>query len=188
MADAIFADSRILEEVNKLVHPAVKQYILDQGDMTVSLLVARTIKEKLGAVWQGRPSESIDIEGTLSLTGNRVKMSLSTEDVVGVFEQPLKRLLEAVANAIKKIPIDRVNDIFENGIILTGGCAEIYGLDTMMSKVFDISVTKPTLSIDCVSKGLSRINTFLPVKNHSNGKNITDQLGKYYESKKQNKK
>lgn len=28
MADAIFADSRLLEEVNKLVHPAVKQYIL----------------------------------------------------------------------------------------------------------------------------------------------------------------
>lgn len=167
---------------------AVKQYILDHGDMSVSLLVARTIKEKLGAVWQGRASESIDIEGTLSLTGNRVKMSLSTEDVVGVFEQPLKRLLEAVANVVKKIPIDRVKDIFENGIILTGGCAEIYGLDTMMSKVFGISVTKPTSPIDCVSKGLSRINTFLPVKNHYNGKNITDQVGKYYENKKQNKK
>ena len=167
---------------------AVKQYILDQGDMTVSLLVARTIKEKLGAVWQGRESESIDIEGTLSLTGNRVKMSLSTEDVVGVFEQPLKRLLEAVANIVKKIPIDSVKDIFENGIILTGGASVIYGLETMMSKVFGISVTKPTSPIDCVSKGLSRINTFLPVKNHSNGKNITEQLSKFYETKKQNKK
>ncbi len=167
---------------------AVKQYILDQGDMTVSLLVARTIKERLGAVWQGRESESIDIEGTLSLTGNRVKMSLSTEDVVGVFEQPLKRLLEAVANIVKKIPIDSVKDIFENGIILSGGAAEIYGLETMMSKVFGISVTKPISPIDCVSKGLSRINTFLPVKNHSSGKNITDQLCKFYETKKQNKK
>lgn len=28
MADVIFGDSRFLEEVNKLVHPAVKQYIL----------------------------------------------------------------------------------------------------------------------------------------------------------------
>ena len=28
MADVIFGDSRLLEEVNKLVHPAVKQYIL----------------------------------------------------------------------------------------------------------------------------------------------------------------
>lgn len=167
---------------------AVKQYILDQGDMSVSLLVARTIKEKLGAVWQGRETESIDIEGTLSLTGNRVKMSLSTEDIVGVFELPLRMLLEAVANATKKIPIDAVTDIFENGIILSGGGAELYGLDTMIEKVFGVSVTKPIAPIDCVSKGLSRINTFLPMKNGLAGKNITKELAKLYENKKQIKK
>ncbi|MBQ7333599.1 MAG: rod shape-determining protein, partial [Clostridia bacterium] len=52
---------------------AVKDFILDQGDMNVSLFVARTIKEKLGAVWQGKESESVDIEGTLALTGSHVK-------------------------------------------------------------------------------------------------------------------
>lgn len=166
---------------------AVKQYIFDQGDMTVSLLIARMIKERLGAVWQGRESESIDIEGTLSLTGNRVKMSVCTEDVVGVFEQPLKKLLETVANAVKKIPIEYVQDIFENGIILTGGGSEIYGLDTMMSKVFGVAVTKAASPMDSVAKGLARINTFLPVKSRFGGKNITAQLSKLYESKKQSK-
>lgn len=167
---------------------AVKQYIFDQGDMTVSLLIARTIKERLGAVWQGRESENIDIEGTLSLTGNRVKMSISTEDIVGVFEKPLQKLLLTVANTVKKIPLERVEDIFENGIILSGGGSEIYGLDTMMNKVFGISVTKATSPIDSVAKGLARINTFMPVRLHSNGKNITSQLAKFYESKKQSKK
>lgn len=167
---------------------AVKQYIFDQGDMSVSLLVARTIKERLGAVWQGRESESIDIEGTLSLTGNKVKMTLSTEDVVGVFEKPLQKLLMAVANAIKKIPLEYVEKIFENGIVLTGGGAEIYGLDTMMNKVFGIAVTIPPSPINSISKGLARINTFLPVKSKAGNKNITNQLSKYYETKKQDKK
>lgn len=163
---------------------AVKEYILEQGDMTVSLLVARTIKERLGAVWQGRESETIEINGTLSLTGNKIKMCMCTEDVVGVFEKPLQKLLLAVANAVKKIPLECVEDIFENGIILSGGGAEIYGLDIMMSKVFGISVTKATSPIDSVSKGLARINTFIPLKIRSNGKNITNNLAKYYESKK----
>ena len=167
---------------------AVKQYIFEQGDMTVSLLIARTIKERLGAVWQGRESESIDIEGTLSLTGNRVKMSISTEDIVGVFEKPLQKLLMTVANAVKKIPLERVEEIFENGIILSGGGSEIYGLDTMMNKVFGVSVTKATSPIDSVAKGLARINTFMPVRLHSSEKNITSQLAKFYESKKQSKK
>ena len=162
---------------------AVKQFILDQGEMNVSLLVARTIKERLGAVWQGRESESIDIEGTLSLTGSRVRMTMCTEDVVGVFEQPLKVLLDSISTAIRKIPIDKVKDIFENGIILSGGGSEIFGLDIMIEKIFDISVTKANSPIDSVAKGLARINTFLPLKMRSD-KNITAQLAKLYESKK----
>ena len=166
---------------------AIKDHILEQGDMNVSLLVARTIKERLGAVWQGRESESIDIEGTLSLTGSKVKMSISTEDVVGVFEKPLQKFLMAVANAIKRIPMDSVNDIFDNGIILTGGGAELFGLDIMLEKVLGISVTKPPNAIDCVAKGLSRIHTFIPLKKKMPSKNITDQLSKFYETKKTQK-
>ena len=162
---------------------AVKDYILEQGDMTVSLLVARTIKERLGAVWQGRPNDSIDIEGTLSLTGNKVKMSICTEDIVGVFESPLQKFLLTVANAVKRIPPNLVEEIFENGIILTGGGAEIFGLDTMMSKVLGIAVTKPLNPIDSVSKGLARINTFVPLRMHTSSKNITSQLAKLYEGK-----
>ena len=187
---AVLHNGEILSSVRESVggedfDKAIKQFILDQGDMNVSLLVARTIKERLGAVWQGRESETIDIEGTLSLTGSKVKMPISTDDVVGVFEKPLQKLLLCVANVVKKIPLEYVNNIFENGIILTGGGAELYGLDTMMSRVLGIAVTKPNNAIDSVAKGLSRINTFLPVKKHSSGKNITKQIAKFYESKKQ---
>ncbi len=167
---------------------AIRAHILTQGEMNVSLLVARTIKEKLGAVWQGRPNESVDIEGTLSLTGSRIKMSISTEDVVGVFEKPLQTLIYAIANVVKKIPIEYVKDIFENGIVLTGGGAELFGLDKMLERVLGISVTKPNGAIDAVARGLSRIHTFLPAKIRTKGKNITDRLAKYYEQKKENNK
>lgn len=163
---------------------AVKQYIMDQGDVNVSLSVSKAIKERLGAVWQGRADDAIDIEGTLSLTGNRVKMTISTEDIVGVFEKPLHALLTAVADGVRNIPASRVEDIFENGIILTGGGAELYGLDVMMNKVFDILVTSPDGPIDCVAKGLSRINNIIPGEIKGGGKNITASLAKYYENKK----
>ena len=166
---------------------AVRQYILEQGDVSISLSVARAIKEHLGAVWSGRNPDPIEIEGTLSLTGNRVKMSVEAEDIVGVFEAPLHKIIHTVADAVKRIPYEMVEEIFENGIILTGGSAELYGLDIMMGKVLGISVTKPEGAIDCVAKGLSRINNFIPTRMRTNNKNITGQLSKYYETKKQTK-
>ncbi len=163
---------------------AVKNYILEQGDVNVSLSVARAIKERLGAVWQGRESESIEIEGTLSLTGNKVRMPVTTEDIVGVFEKPLHRLLLAIADGVKKIPLDMVEDVFENGIVLTGGGSLIYGLDTMANKVLGIPVTQPDDPMDSVAKGLSRINSYIPIRIRSNNKNISGQIAKYYESRK----
>lgn len=163
---------------------AVKNYILEQGDVNISLSVARAIKERLGAVWQGKESESIEIEGTLSLTGNRVKMPVTTEDIVGVFEKPVHRLLLAIADGVKKIPLDAVEEVFENGIVLTGGGSLIYGLDTLANKVLGIPVTQPDDPIDSVAKGLSRINSYIPIRIRSNNKNITKQIPKYYESRK----
>ena len=159
---------------------AVKDYIFKQGDVNISLQVARAIKEKLGAVWKGKPNESIDIEGTLSLTGNRLKMSVSTEDIVGVFEKPMQDLIYAIIDAVKKVPLDSVEAVFENGIVLTGGGAELYGIDILLARVLGISVTKPQTPIDCVAKGLARINAFVQGKSRGGSKNITDQLARLY--------
>lgn len=166
---------------------AVKQYIFEQGEVNVSLSVARAIKEKLGAVWHGRPEESVDIEGTLSLTGNRVKMTISSEDIVGVFEKPLHRLFMAVAEAIKRIPLDNIENTFKNGIVLTGGGAMIYGMDIMMSKVLGIPVTQPDDAIDSVAKGLAMINNSIPVRGRASKKNITANIADYYKDKKTSK-
>ena len=161
---------------------AVKQFILDQGDVNISLSVARAIKERLGAVYKGKPNDSIDIEGTLALTGNRLKMNVTTEDIVGVFEEPLQRLLLAIVNIVKAIPNDAVENIFSNGIVLTGGGAELFGMDRLMEKVLGISVTKPKDAIDSVAKGLSRVNAFIQPRMKVANKNITSQIAAIYES------
>lgn len=163
---------------------AIKQYINDRGGVNVSLSVARAIKEQLGSVWQGKEEESVDIEGTLALTGNKVKMTISSEDIVGVFEQPLHKLLMAVASAIKSIPLDAVEKVFKNGIILTGGGVMIHGMDLMMSKVLGITVKIPVSPIDSVAKGLATLNTKIPVKGRATKKNITDSVASYYKDSK----
>ena len=166
---------------------AVKEYILEQGEVSISLMVARAIKERLGAVWKGKPNDSIDIEGTLSLTGNKLRVNVTTEDIVGVFEAPMAALIQAVFDVVKTIPKEAVEAIFANGIVLTGGGAELFGIEVLMSKVLGISVTKPEGAIDCVAKGLSRINAFVSSRAKVNGKNITDDVAAYYESSKKSK-
>ncbi len=163
---------------------AVKDYIAEKGGVNVSLSVARAIKEKLGSVWSGRQEETVDIEGTLALTGNRIRMTISSEDIVGVFEQPLYALLMAVADSIKTIPVDSIQTTLKNGVVLTGGGAMIHGLDTMMSKVLGVPVKIPNDPIDSVARGLAIINSLIPIRGKSGRKNVTNMVADYYLDKK----
>lgn len=165
---------------------AVQEYIFSQGDVRVSLSVARAIKEKLGAVWPGKESETIDIEGTLSLTGNHIHMNIATEDILGVFESPLQKILMAIAEHVKHIPIEYVERVFKKGILLSGGGALLFGLDKMIEKVLDIPVMMAYDPINCVAKGLAKIHTMLPSRMRTNQKNITSQLAGYREAKTKN--
>lgn len=159
---------------------AVKEYILKQGELKISLIDARAIKESIGAVWEGRCADPITISGTLALTGNMIKMSVSSEDILGVFEAPLYKLLTAVANGVKKIPTDCVEEIFTNGIILSGGGAKLFGLDKMITNVFNVRATMAANPEDCVARGLTAIGLRLPARMKSYGKNLTSKLSKHY--------
>lgn len=159
---------------------AVRSYILKNGELNISLIDARAIKESIGAVWEGREAEPITVSGTLALTGNRIKMSIGSEDILGVFEPPLHKLLSAVAEAVKSIPTEYAMDILDNGIVLSGGGAKLFGLDKMMKNVFGISAVTMKDAEYCVARGLMAICNFLPSKIRSAGKNITDKVAGYY--------
>ena len=85
-------------------------------------------------------------------------------------------------------PQDTTETLPKRKIVLTGGGAELFGIETMIEKVLGVSVVKPEAPIDAVAKGLSRIHSVIPKIHGSNGKNITDKLSKFYETKKNNLK
>jgi actin-like ATPase involved in cell morphogenesis len=85
---------------------------------------------------------------------------------------------------LEQTPPELAADLSSAGIVLTGGGAELYGIDQLLSKVLGLPVTKPQDPMDCVAKGLSRINGFLPARLKVNNKNITHQISKYYEGSK----
>ncbi len=159
---------------------AVREYILKNGELNISLQDARAIKESIGAVWEGREAEPIEVTGTLALTGNRIHMSICTEDILGVFEKPLYDLLNAVAVPLRRLDAKYIDAVLENGIVLTGGGSQLFGLDKMMRNVFKLPATQMKDADDCVARGLAAIAGFLPVKTRSEGKDITAKIPELY--------
>jgi actin-like ATPase involved in cell morphogenesis len=75
-----------------------------------------------------------------------------------------------------------MENCWRQDVKLSGGGAMLKGLDKMTENVFNIGTTLAMRPMDCVACGLSVANSFIPLKVKGNGKDVTDQLAKYYES------
>ena len=66
-------------------------------------------------------------------------------------------LIEGVCDAITKIPTDCVQEVFDTGILLSGGGALLDGLDKMISGVTGVDATRLFDPEETVALGLSRL-------------------------------
>ena len=64
-------------------------------------------------------------------------------------------LVEGICDAITKIPPDYVREIFDTGILLSGGGSLLEGIDLMISGVTGINTARLHDPINTTARGLS---------------------------------
>ncbi len=54
-------------------------------------------------------------------------MDITSDEIVEAVEEPLRLLIEGFHSVIERIPAELANDVFDEGIVLTGGGASLEG-------------------------------------------------------------
>ena len=62
----------------------------------------------------------------------------------------------AVHSAVEKTPPELVGDIYENGMVMTGGGCLLHGLDTYMSRELKMPARRAENPVECVAIGTGR--------------------------------
>ena len=89
--------------------------------------------------------------------GDYCTARISSEEMFEALEEPMAALIEAVCDAITKIPTDCVHEVFDTGILLAGGGALLDGLDKMISGVTGVNATRLGDPEQTVALGLARM-------------------------------
>lgn len=69
-----------------------------------------------------------------------VSTGVESQDVVGVMEPVLGRMLEMIESGLRQLPENAACEIVETGICLTGGGARIAGIDRLIAERTGLSV------------------------------------------------
>ena len=114
----------------------IRWYWREKG-IIIGMRTAEQLKREIGTVDEDGVDKNEDpvlLKGKEAATGRPMSIETTGLDVVKALEDPVRRLVDAMRNAIYNIPAEMAVDIHENGIQLTGGGAMLRGLPERLEK------------------------------------------------------
>ena len=117
---------------------AIIRYLRKKHNLLVGERTAENIKIDLGSAVQ--PAEPIEMEvtGRNLVSGLPKSQMISSLEIYEALHDTVGDLIEALEAVIERTPPQLTSDIFEEGIVLSGGAAQLSGLADAIYQVLDI--------------------------------------------------
>ena len=136
---------------------SIVNYVKTKYGIIIGERTAEDIKIEIGSAYPLEKELSMAVKGRNQGTGLLDRIDLSSEDVREAMRENLKEIADSLRIVLEMMPPDLASDIFENGIVVSGGGALIRGLDKYLSE----AVRLPTYIADdpllCVARGTGKI-------------------------------
>ena len=93
------------------------------------------------------------MKGRSLINGLPATAPVSELDIFRAIEEDIGRIAEAAISVFEHTPPELIGDIYESGIILTGGGSLIKGLDTYIAAQTGVSCHAAQDPLGCVARG-----------------------------------
>jgi rod shape-determining protein MreB len=135
--------------------------IMNYLKRTYSLLVgestAEQIKMQIGSAYQLEEELEMKVKGRDLSAGIPRTMTISSVEIREALNEPVTSIVEAVKQALEITPPELSADILDKGIVMTGGGAQLRGLDERLRLETNLPVNVIDDPLVCVCKGTARI-------------------------------
>jgi rod shape-determining protein MreB len=115
--------------------------------------VAENIKMRIGSAMQLEEALQIEMRGRDMVTGLPKEIIVNDGQIRDSLARSVRSMVENIKSALEITPPELVADIYERGIVLTGGGALLKGLDKVISRAAEIPVRVADDPLTCVVRG-----------------------------------
>jgi len=138
------------DEMNK----NIVQYARDVLSLVLGEKNAEDIKIKIGSAMELIEKMEYPMRGRDLMTGLPRELMVSDSQIRDSLARSVRQIVENVKITLEVTPPELAADIFERGLVLTGGGALLRGLDKVISQAAEIPVRIADDPLTCVVRGL----------------------------------
>lgn len=136
---------------------AIIRYLRKKENLLIGPRTAEEIKIELGSAVKQDVVVSMDVSGRSLTKDLPVTIEITSDDVYDALRDPVSDLIEAIQSVIEKTPPQLANDIFQEGIMLTGGAANLTGLADAIHHILGIECYIHNDPQICMVQGCGRV-------------------------------
>lgn len=136
---------------------AIVDYLRKKHNLLIGARTAEELKINIGSARMRGAKLTMDACGRSLVTGLPRAVTVNSEEMIEALDEPLRELMGALHRIIERTPPELASDIFDEGITLSGGGAQLFGLAEVISDQLKIRTTLADESALCVAHGLSAL-------------------------------
>ena len=135
---------------------AIARYVRRKHKIVIGQATAEDVKIQIGSVYPRSEIVSYTVKGRDLNSGVPREATLFSDEIGSILHKTAKPIMEEVLSVLDMTSPELVSDISENGITLTGGGSQLWGVDKMMMENTGIVCTVADDAQSCVAYGCGK--------------------------------
>lgn len=136
---------------------AIVQYFKSSNNLRIGDRTAEMLKCQVGAAVSLDEEMIIEVKGQDLVHGIPKMIQVSSEDIKEALSKPINEIVQAVLRLLERTPPELAADIYDRGIMLTGGGALLKGLDQRLRNETNLPVHVADEPLLAVVKGTGMV-------------------------------
>lgn len=132
------------------------KYIRKKYNAKIGEKTAENIKINIGNVFEKISTIEMEVRGQSVVSGLPISLKLSSKDIYEALKESTENIIKNIIAVLEKTPPELSSDIYETGIIMTGGGALLKGLDKLIEQKTGIRTIVAEEAKDCVCIGTGK--------------------------------
>jgi len=136
---------------------AIVKYVRRKHNVLIGQRTAEELKQNIGCAFPRSEITAQEVKGRCLLTGLPKTVTVNSGDLIEALAEPLETLLETIHLVLERTPPELVADISVNGIVMSGGGSQLWGLDKLVSSRTGIETVVVDDPLACAAYGAGKM-------------------------------
>ena len=131
----------------------IMKYIQRVYNLLIGERMAEMIKIEIGSAFPTGEEKTLEIKGRDIVAGLPKTLTITSEEIRGALKEPVSQIVDAVRTTLDKCEPELAADLVDRGLVLSGGSAQLRGLDKLLAQQTGLPVTVADDPLSAVAEG-----------------------------------